>query len=549
MPSSQGDHSEIDRRAVVQGAAAVAAAAAGAASAQSAGPPSSEPPPLGVSLYMTKEPMFPIVETTWGKIQGIRNGKIRMFKGVPYGASTGGRNRFMPPQAPQPWAGVRECIGYGQASPQSPIDLTFEYGQMIYWDRCVGPGGMGEDCLNLNVWTPGVGDGAKRAVLVCFHGGGWTAGSGNVPGYDGAMLALHGDVVVVSVNHRLATFGYAHLADLGAPPEFASAGACGVMDMVASLTWVRDNIERFGGDPNRVMIFGQSGGGAKVSTLMATPSAAGLFHRAAVQSGALLRHRTREQGTVETDKVLKALGLSARNIGDIQSRPWQDLLQAQAATTADFSPVLDGVVLPQHPFDPSAPSATANVPMIISTTLHDASLLLDNFDLTEAGLTAMFRERWGSRGGEILAAYRKERPNDSPFLIQALAFTDAARGSAMRQAERKAALKAAPAYVYVWDWATDAFDGRYGATHGLDVETSLHMYRSPSSGSGKAQGRLMADRLAATWVAFAKTGNPANPLIPEWPAYDARRRATMVFDTNMRVVDDYRGDYVRRLGG
>ena len=205
----------------------------------------------------------------------MANTGIKVFRGIPYGADTGGKNRFMPPRKPAAWTGVRYCIGYGPISPQTPSGYRSDYAQLIMWDRHVGVGGMGEDCLSLNVWTPGVNDNGKRAVLVSFHGGGWATGSANGPMYDGGQLALLGDVVVVTVNHRLASFGYTHLAAVGAPEEFKHAGVCGVMDMVASLEWVRDNIAAFGGDPSRVMIFGQSGGGSKTSTLLATPAAKG----------------------------------------------------------------------------------------------------------------------------------------------------------------------------------------------------------------------------------------------------------------------------------
>ena len=203
----------------------------------------------------------------------------------------------MPPRKPAPWAGVRDCIGYGQISPQTPSALSSDYSQLIAWDRHVGPGGMGEDCLNLNIWTPGVNDAGKRPVLVSYHGGGWATGSGNGPMYDGAQMARKHNVVVVTVNHRLAAFGYAHLADLGAPPEFANAGNVGVMDMVASLQWVRDNIERFGGDARNVTVFGQASGGNKVSTLFGMPAARGLFHRAVAMSGSQVRGIPREQAT------------------------------------------------------------------------------------------------------------------------------------------------------------------------------------------------------------------------------------------------------------
>src|SRR5215471_17104407 len=344
----------------------------------------------------TNSQLFHVVETTYGKVQGIATAGIKEFKGIPYGAPTGGKNRFMPPKKPASWTGVRECFAHGQCCPQTLSNLKSEYGMMIQWDQ--HSGGMGEDCLVLNVWTPGVNDNGKRAVLVSFHGGGYTTGSGNAPGFDGAQLALFGDVVVVTVNHRLASYGYTHLADLGAPPEFAYAGVTGIMDLVASLQWERDNIENFGGDPNRVMIFGQSGGGAKTSTVLATPSAKGLFHRAAVQSGSSLRLTTRETATKAAEQLLAKLEIPKARIADIQKVSWQQLLEAQTGI-AGFAPVMDGAILPHHPFDPVAPVESADVPMIISTTLEDAALSLTNFNLDEAALKTLLNQRYGDKGG------------------------------------------------------------------------------------------------------------------------------------------------------
>jgi para-nitrobenzyl esterase len=277
------------------------------------------------------------------------------------------------------------------------------------------------------------------------------------------------------------------------------------------------------------------------------PGAKGLFHRAAIQSGSTIRQATREEASAEAAKVVKALGLSKATIGKIREVSWQALLEAQIASGANLRPVVDGEVLPHHPFDPGAPPESADVPVIISTTLHDAALRLANFDLTEDGLRDLFNKRFGAAGDKILAAYRAENPRQSPYLVQAEAFTDATRGNSMLQGERKAKLGRAPAYLYTWDWATPAFDGKFGAVHGHDVDASFHLYRNPMCGAGEAGGRLMTDRLASTWVAFAKTGDPNNPTIPYWPAYEPGRRATMVFDHDMKVVDDYRGDFVRLI--
>jgi para-nitrobenzyl esterase len=526
----------------VAGVVAVAAAALPEAERQT---PTAVPPqparPARPSAGL-KGPLFFDVETSSGVVRGIANTGVKIFRGIPYGADTSGNNRCMPPRKPAAWTGARSCLGYGPISPQTPSGFRSDYSQLIQWDKHIGTGGMSEDCLSLSVWTPGVNDNARRAVLVSFHGGGWATGSGNGPMYDGGQLALLGDVVVVTVNHRLASFGYTHLAAVGAPPEFASAGVCGVMDMVASLEWVRDNIAAFGGDPSRVMIFGQSGGGSKTSTLLGTPAAKGLFHRAVVQSGSTLRLIDEEAAAKSADLLLKQLGLPRNRVSEIQRLPWEQILQAQTeAAGAAFTPVMDGHYLPHHPFEPSAPPESRDVPMIVSTTLEDAALRLTNWDLTNAGLTALLDERFKGRAAEILDLYRPVVTGKTPYLVQAQVLTDTqVRSRAIAQAERKAALGGAGAWMYIWEWATPAFDGKLGAVHGHDVDASFNLYRNGICGTGEKAGRLMARRLASTFVAFAKTGSPDNDQIPHWPAYDSTTRATMVFDTNTRVENDPR---------
>ena len=512
-------------------AATVTSMAAGETQAQETAP--SRPPSGSASGGVFVEG-----ETTYGKVQGVQTAGVKEFKGIPYGASTAGRNRFMPPKKPASWKGVRECLAHGQISPQAPADLRSDYAMLIHWDY--QPGGMGEDCLSLNIWTPGLKDGAKRPVLVSFHGGGFATGSGNAIGYDGAQLARFGDVVVVTVNHRLATFGYTHLADLGAPPEFAYAGVAGVMDLCASLEWVHDNIENFGGNPSNVMIFGQSGGGAKTSILLATPAAKGLFHRAAVQSGSLLKLTAKDRATQYTEALLKQLGIAKSRIADLQKVSWQQLLEAQVVVSTSApglgaAPVVDGKYLTHDPFDPAAPVESAEIPLIVSTTLEDAALSLTNFNLSEADLKGLIDKRYKEKGAEIFALYRKYYPEKSPYLIQAMMLTDAGfRRSAIKQAELKAAQGKGAIYMYQWEWPTPAFGGRYGAIHGLDVSGS---FREAREGNDAAR---VADQLSSSWVAFAKTGNPNNSRIPPWPTFDAATRATMIFGAPTQLQDDPR---------
>jgi para-nitrobenzyl esterase len=490
--------------------------------------------------------MFVVADTASGKVQGMNLGGINIFKGIPYGASTGGSNRFMPPKKPASWTGTRDAFEFGQIAPQVPADSRAQYTQLIDWD--LQSTGMGEDCLSLNIWTPGLGDGVKRPVMVSLHGGGFAIGSSSEPGYNGDTLARFADVVVVTVNHRLASFGYLNLVDLGAPPEFAYAGIAGMMDIVASLEWIRDNIENFGGDPTTVMVWGQSGGGAKTSTLMAMPSAKGLFHRAAVQSGSTLRLVTREAGASSAEKLLKQLSLDKSRIADIQKLSWEQILDAQNAIAGGgaggpFSPVVDGKVLPRHPFDPDAPAISADVPMIISTVLDEAALVLTNFDLDEAGLKKFVQGIVGDKADRVLKLYRSWYPTTTPYLIQARILTDRSfRSNALKQAERKSALGKAPAYMYLFTWPAPGYDGKFGAVHGTDVGLVFHSYRGAIGGGG-AVGQALADRMAATWVAFAKTGDPNNSTIPHWPAYDAQTRSTMVFDRTVTVEDDPRSEF------
>ena len=489
--------------------------------------------------------LFPVVETQYGKIRGLNHQGVKTFKGIRYGASTEGKNRFMPPQPVKPWAGVVDAFDYGQISPQTPADRRMDYTNLISWHR--QPGGIGEDCLALNVWTRSVNDNAKRAVMVVLHGGGFATGSGNHQDFDGEAAARLDDVVHVAVSHRLGAFGFMNLADLGAPEEFKYAGVAGVMDLVAALRWIQTNIDRFGGDPSRVLVYGQSGGGAKTSTLLAMPSAKGLFHRAGIQSGSALRLMEREPGIQNAEALLKALGMDKENIGDLQKVPFTTIVAAQASLPLDvsrFSPIVGNDVLPHHPFYPTAPPESVDVPIIVSTTLDDAALSLTNFDLTEADLKQDLEKQFEGNAPRIYKLYRDVYPDVSPYLIQARLITDrGGRYSATKLAELKAAQNGAPIYCYLWEWAAKAYDGKFGAVHGVDVAPAVHDYRGPNNDSGQKEGKLMVDRFAAAWTSFAKTGVPNSDLTPNWPPFDLKNRATMVFDNNTRVENDYRRDF------
>ncbi len=475
-----------------------------------------------------------VTETNCGQVRGFDSNGVKIFRGIPYGADTSGRNRFMPPTKPAKWAGVRECTEYGHISPQTLVKNAGDYEKAIEWDK--ERGGLSEDCLNLNIWTRGLKDGGKRPVLVSYHGGGYTTGSGNLPGYDGESLAHFADVVVVCVNHRLGPLGYTYLGDI-AGPDFAYSGVAGMMDCVQSLEWIRDNIENFGGNPANVFIFGQSGGGAKTSTLLSMPSAKGLFHRAAVQSGSTIKMMHKEAATPLAAALLAKVGIDKSHARDLQNVPFEKLIAAGGIT----GPSVDGKIIPRDPFDPTAPEVSADIPMIIGTALDDAGLRMTDWDLDEAGLKKWVTEQQGigaSHVDHVLEVYRKAFPNTRPFLIKTKIATDrGGRRNATTMAERKAALGHAPAYLYRWDWPSPAYGGKFGAIHGTDVSLCFHNTQPPILGD-TPESHIMADRMGSVWVQFAKTGNPNCKQIPHWSAYDAEKRPTMLFDLKTRVEND-----------
>ena len=481
--------------------------------------------------------------TTSGNVIGLVNDGVIQFKGVPYGAPTGAARRYRDPEPAPPWRRPRECFGYGHICPQVPTGIGHQYGRLIQFDMVAAEGGMGEDCLNLNLWTCGLRDGRKRPVIVSIHGGGFSIASGNARIYDGARLAKSGDVVVVTISHRLSSFGFLNLLDQdqGHPTSPSFAANPGLADLVLALQWVRENIENFGGDPDRVMIWGQSGGGWKVSALLALPPAQGLFSRAVVQSGSLVRFQEREAAAAVAAGFIAALGLTRRNLAKLRTLPWPVLLEAQTKVGAQaFTPFLDGRYITQHAFDPVAPAQSADVPLIVSTTRDDAGLFFSNFALDEAGLMDLLRQQFDTRAQEIRQLYRDgAAARATPFLLYARIITDAGfRRFAYMQTERKAQQGAAPVYLYQWNWPSPAYDGMFGAVHAIDVAAAFGNARDAIVGGGCEPGRSLSRALSSAWIAFAADGKPGAIGVVQWKPYTATNHACLVIDDPIALVDD-----------
>lgn len=476
----------------------------------------------------------PVADTTYGRIRGRTEGGVHVFRGVPYGVSTEGRNRFMPPRKPAGWKAVREAAEWGRVAPQGLAGGNYDYTRAVQW--AVKPGGTGEDCLVLNIWTPALKDGGKRAVMFSIHGGGYTSGTSHNPVFDGRALVRMGDVVVVTINHRLGALGYLHLGELA--PEFASSGVVGMLDIVAALEWVRDNIESFGGDPGRVLIFGQSGGGSKVCHLMAMPSARGLFHRAAIQSGAALRSGTRENAARNTERLLAQLGLPKARFRELWDVPCEMIVGAQSAVTGQFGPIVDGPVVPRDPFTPDAPTVSENVPLLGGSNLHDAGSNRTDFSIDDAAALEQMKSMLGEDTARIWSAYRAaDQKGTAAQLLARISSDRGLRANTRMLIERKATLAKAPAFLYLLKWPAPFMEGRYGSVHGTDVPL---IFRNPDRWpltAGSKEAAPIADRMAGAFIAFAKTGNPSTPQLP-WPAYNPQSKPTMIFDVQSGAQND-----------
>jgi para-nitrobenzyl esterase len=488
---------------------------------------------------------LPIVETAAGRVRGTIVNHVKAFRGIPYGASTAGPNRFLPPQKVEPWSRVRDARDIGPRAPQLNTPRVPEFAVMDRWEP------QSEDCLTLNVWTPVANATEQRPVLVWLHGGSFSSGSAGYTLYDGANLARRHDVVVVGVNHRLNLFGFLYLGDIGGE-KYATANA-GMLDIVAALEWVRQNAERFGGDPKSVAVFGS---GEKVSTLFGMPAARGLFHRAVAMSGSQVRGITREQATRTTERLLARVNVRPTQLDDLQRMSMRRLRAqirdegGEGAEPLVYGPVVDGRTLPAHPFDPAASDLLADVPLMIGSTETEVTWNVNQFydplsdeQLQEDLMRVLRTDAGGAQ--QVIAAYRTTRPTVSNLDIYLIAASDAStlRTGTDLEADRKAAERRAPVYKYYFQWYSPVRGGMLRAMHGMDAPFAFYNQDVAITEVGTGPRQVeMAERLSAAIVAFARTGRPDTPPIPAWPAYDTARRQTMVMNDEWRVVSNPYGE-------
>jgi para-nitrobenzyl esterase len=475
----------------------------------------------------------PVVRTAAGRVRGLLDADLQCFRGIRYGADTSLR-RFMPPLAAAPWKGTLDARNFGAASPQPGNEPN-----------------QSEDCLFLNVVAPLAAAARPRPVIVYIHGGAYSSGSGSSPLYDGQHLCRRGDVVVVTVNHRLSLFGYLSL------PGFPDSGNAGQLDLVLALTWVRDNIAAFGGDPGCVTLLGQSGGGAKIATLMAMPAAAGLFHRAVTMSGQQVTASGPQHAAGRTRVLLEKLGLPPERAPELAKVPAAELLKALSGTvdpyigrgTAYMGPVLDERSLTRHPFYPDAPALSAGIPMMIGNTHDETRSLIGRgdpkvFDIAWEELPARLEAemRVDIAGSTVVAEYRRLYPRYSPADVF-FAATTAGRSwrGAIIEAEARAQ-QGSPAYAYQLDWGSPQDGGKWGACHTLDIPLMFGTLTAAGSITGDGDdARGVSATMQQALLAFARSGDPNYSGLPRWQPYSMARRQTMVFDATSRLEDDPRG--------
>ena len=498
-------------------------------------------------LYIGED--IAVTNTVYGKVRGYILRDIYHFKGIPYGASTEGKNRFMPPQAPEPWEGVRLALNYGDMAPQA---ITYDRspesasGFVDNWNFF----NSSEDCLRLNVWTPAL-DGAKRPVLVWFHGGGFFNGSAiEQDGYGGENLAAYGDVVVCSVNHRLNAFGFTDLAKVGGE-KYRHSGNVGMLDLIAALKWVNENIHWFGGDPGNVTIMGQSGGGSKVSIVASMPAAKGLVHKAVALSGNATSAADKEYAEALGEFIVKEAGLKPSEVDRLQDMPWEEYyalanaasrkfsMQNKGNGRRGFSPVGDGVDIPSGVFFDPADPTIPDIPMIYCTVKDERNPNRDRpelEDITFDGVVEKLTPQYGEKAADVVKAYSEAFPDARPIEIWAM--LTGVRSRVVRSADIKSA-QSSPVYMSWFTWQPPLFDGRLRAFHCLDICFWLHNtdLMLTHTGGGK-RPRALSDKMSDALLAFMRTGNPNCKSLPYWPEYTPENGEVMILDDVCEVKND-----------
>ncbi|UKM66511.1 carboxylesterase family protein [Flavobacteriaceae bacterium GSB9] len=502
-----------------------------------------------------------VVSTSYGKVRGYIDDGIFVFKGIPYAQA----ERFMSPQAPDNWDGIRQCQIFGPQAMQ-PTAQDWEGQSEFNFGFLFNREPMDEkESFVLNVWSKEINDGKKRPVWVWIHGGGYFAGSANqLPFFDGGPMAEKGDIVVVSINHRLNALGYVDLRFLG--DKYSNSVNLGMQDIVAALEWVRDNIESFGGDPNTVTVNGQSGGGGKVSTLMAMPSAAGLFKRAIVQSGSTVTLQPKENATAFGKAFAAALGVTPSNTEKLDEFTYQELLEAGTIATrvlnstkqksskqnfrVGYSPTVDGKFIVQNPFDPEPAPFSKDVAMLIGSDLNEFTYFNRNL-ITKKSLSEVrdvIAERFGKENvDKYIELYRKAYPN-STEPHEMLGFDIFFRSGVLKQAVAKSKQGGAPAYSYLFTWKSTVNDGSLGACHGMELPfmfNNIEMARTMTGGTKEAYE--LADKISSAWINFIKTGNPNSKKLPKWDAYNPEEGATMIFDNNCEIIYNHDKELIEYL--
>jgi para-nitrobenzyl esterase len=505
-------------------------------------------------------PRLAVAATQYGKVRGYLDGGVLTFKGVPYGQNTGGDNRWLPAKAPAPWEGERSTLVYGANCPQSLHDFTaVEQSFLQQWVD----GYLSEDMLKLNIWTPSLS--GRRAVMFYIHGGGFSFGSSyELASHEGAQMARAHDVVQISVNHRLNALGFLDLSEVGGE-AYAESANVGMTDLVAALRWVRDNIANFGGDPDNVMIYGQSGGGSKVTTLMGMPAAAGLFHRAAVQSGGGGNPPSAEQARALTREVMVELGLQPNDMDSLRRIEWATLNKAGSAAIAKlnppikgfgigspadpnprvgWAPILDGRSVTQRSFFTEAPSQSKNIPLLIGSVSEEGNRMSSRPTL-EQWQQSLARSLGEDKAKALIGAMMKAHPNKSIRTLSYAVGGIGQRNNVQRMAAMKCALHGAPVYQYYFTWQSPMLEDA-GAWHTAELAFCFDNTERCRQGTGNSpEAQALAKKMATAWANFARTGNPSQPGL-KWTPTDPSRWQTMVFDSDCRMVDDPEGE-IRKI--